>query len=181
MRETRTYVCDCGKVYHLEDDQDNPAECIHCIAKECEEEANSRPTYSSKDLDLIQDLELLANDFDMNFDRDWLMEKVDIEMQQTCEYSDEEDGYIQTDRISKLYDTVEKLCDMISEYFFNQCTQVAVISVYSDYTKLLSYIQHLIDEDIDERCMIEMHKKIKYWTTKYNSDYLTHLLSYFCV
>ena len=91
-------------------------------------------------------IEEVVNDFVQisELDRDWLMDKIDQEMYNTCEYNEKIEGYDQTDRITKLYETVEGLCDLIDEGDLLWLRQE---------DKFKGYILHLKKEGIDEDCL----------------------------
>ena len=125
---------------------------------------------SKQETQLIEDLLYFEEQINIDLNRDVLNNLIDEDMFQTCSYNDEEEGYDITERVQKLYDTVDELCNLIEKH------GVGFIHQYTIVRKVVLYIEHLKKEEIDEYNLTELLKEIKQYTTKYSSDYLQSLL-----
>ena len=85
-------------------------------------------------------------------DRDWLMDKVDQELYNTCDYDDEKDGYNQPDSIITLYEKVEELCDLVDSGNLEWLKQEA---------KFKKCILHLKKGGIDVDCLDTVLNNLK--------------------
>jgi hypothetical protein len=118
-------------------------------------------------------IEEIINDFVQisELDRDWLADKIDQEMYNTCEYSTRMEGYKQSDRITKLYETVEGLCDLIDD---------GELLWLRQEDKFRGYILHLKREGIDEDCLDIVLNNLKEFRQQIDSHslwFIYHSLS----
>ena len=125
---------------------------------------------SKQETQLIEDLLYFEEQLKIDLNRDVLNALIDEEMTFTCSYNDTEDGYDITERVQKLYDTVDELCTLFEKHGIGFLHQYVVVR------KVVLLIEHLKREEIDEYNLTETLKDIKKYTTKYNADYLQSLL-----